>query len=70
MCYMLVIRSTWKPAREYIISNDDDCSSSLSYSVHLNRDGYVKFSYQSADTDVMFHFYVSRLCALCDALNS
>lgn len=56
---MFISRSVWKPAGQYIISNDDDCTSSLSYAVNLKHDGFVEFKYQHSDNDVMFHFYVS-----------
>lgn len=52
--------STWKLHKDYISSNDDDCTSSLSYSVDVKSKGSVMFTYQYADRDVIFHFYVQN----------
>ncbi|CAK8671048.1 unnamed protein product [Clavelina lepadiformis] len=52
--------SKWSPAGHYVVSNDDDCTSSLSYVVELRQAGAVSFSYQYPDDDVIFHFYVQN----------
>lgn len=52
--------SVWKAQKEYISSNDDDCSSSLSYSVEVRDKGTVTFKYQYVDEDIIFHFYIQN----------
>nr|CAB3258740.1 UPF0577 protein KIAA1324-like [Phallusia mammillata] len=53
-------RSVWKTTGQYLVSNDDDCTSSLSYAVNLKQDGFVNFKYQHSDSDMMFHFYIQN----------
>uniref|UniRef100_H2ZGD3 MRH domain-containing protein n=1 Tax=Ciona savignyi TaxID=51511 RepID=H2ZGD3_CIOSA len=52
--------SGWKPAGQYIVSNQDDCTSSLSFTVELQQKGVVSFNYQYSDPDLVFHFYVQN----------
>ncbi|XP_065103054.1 endosome/lysosome-associated apoptosis and autophagy regulator 1 [Paramisgurnus dabryanus] len=52
--------STWIPKGEYIASNTDECSSTLSYSVNLKKPGSVAFQYLYPDNSIFFEFYVQN----------
>lgn len=43
----------------YLESNRDECTVSLVYAVHLEKQGSVSFTYQYADNNIFFEFYVS-----------
>ena len=43
----------------YLESNRDDCTVSLIYAVHLEKQGSVSFTYQYPDNNIFFEFYVS-----------
>uniref|UniRef100_A0A3Q1KDL3 MRH domain-containing protein n=1 Tax=Anabas testudineus TaxID=64144 RepID=A0A3Q1KDL3_ANATE len=51
--------STWTPQGVYLESNRDECTVSLVYAVHLEKQGSVSFTYQYADNNIFFEFYVS-----------
>ncbi|XP_072569382.1 endosome/lysosome-associated apoptosis and autophagy regulator 1 isoform X2 [Paramormyrops kingsleyae] len=52
--------STWLPKGDYIASNSDECSSTLTYAVNLKQTGSVSFEYFYADNSVFFEFYVQN----------
>lgn len=43
----------------YLESNRDECTVSLVYAVHLEKQGSVSFTYQYPDNNIFFEFYVS-----------
>lgn len=43
----------------YLESNRDECTVSLVYVVHLEKQGSVSFTYQYPDNNILFEFYVS-----------
>lgn len=51
--------SSWTPQGVYLESNRDECTVSLVYAVHLERQGSVSFTYQYPDNNIFFEFYVS-----------
>uniref|UniRef100_A0A8C8M6Y1 MRH domain-containing protein n=1 Tax=Oncorhynchus tshawytscha TaxID=74940 RepID=A0A8C8M6Y1_ONCTS len=53
--------STWIPKGDYIASNIDECTSTLSYAVSLKKAGTVSFEYFYPDNTIFFEFYVSVL---------
>ena len=61
-------RSFWKTTGHSVVSNNDDCTSTLRYSVNLKQPGNVTFSYQYSDVNVIFHFFVC-IILLCKAIN-
>lgn len=56
---MLCCSSSWTPQGLYLESNRDECTVSLVYAVHLERQGSVSFTYQYPDNNIFFEFYVS-----------
>lgn len=61
MYLALPCSSTWIPKGDYIASNTDECSSTLSYAVSLKKPGSVSFQYIYPDNSIFFEFYVSSL---------
>uniref|UniRef100_A0A6Q2Z625 MRH domain-containing protein n=1 Tax=Esox lucius TaxID=8010 RepID=A0A6Q2Z625_ESOLU len=51
--------STWIPSGDYIASNIDECTATLSYSVSLKKAGTVSFEYFYPDKNIFFEFFVS-----------
>lgn len=51
--------STWTPAGDYIVSNTDECTATLSYAVSLKKPGIVSFEYFYPDNSIYFEFFVS-----------
>lgn len=58
--FVLCCSSSWTPQGVYLESNRDECTVSLVYAVHLERQGSVSFTYQYPDNNIFFEFYVSR----------
>lgn len=56
---MLFASSSWTPQGVYLESNRDECTVSLVYAVHLEKQGSVSFTYQYPDNNIFFEFYVS-----------
>uniref|UniRef100_A0A671YMS3 Endosome-lysosome associated apoptosis and autophagy regulator 1 n=1 Tax=Sparus aurata TaxID=8175 RepID=A0A671YMS3_SPAAU len=54
--------STWTPKGDYIASNTDECTATLSYAVSLKKPGTVSFDYFYPDNSIYFEFFVS--CSL------
>ncbi|XP_018610008.1 UPF0577 protein KIAA1324 isoform X1 [Scleropages formosus] len=52
--------STWVPKGDYIASNTDECTSTLTYTVSLKQSGTVAFEYFYPDSSVSFEFYVQN----------
>uniref|UniRef100_A0A3B4A9X4 MRH domain-containing protein n=1 Tax=Periophthalmus magnuspinnatus TaxID=409849 RepID=A0A3B4A9X4_9GOBI len=52
--------STWTPKGEYIASNTDECTATLSYSVNLKKPGVLTFEYLYPDNNVYFEFFVQN----------
>ncbi|KAL1020751.1 hypothetical protein UPYG_G00004170 [Umbra pygmaea] len=52
--------STWLPSGDYIASNIDECTATLSYSVSLKKAGNVFFEYFYPDNTIFFEFYVQN----------
>ncbi|KAM9771600.1 endosome/lysosome-associated apoptosis and autophagy regulator family member 2-like [Syngnathus typhle] len=52
--------STWTPHGVYLESNRDECTVSLVYVVHLEKQGSVSFTYQYPDNNIFFEFYVQN----------
>ncbi|XP_077565494.1 endosome/lysosome-associated apoptosis and autophagy regulator family member 2-like isoform X1 [Stigmatopora nigra] len=52
--------STWTPRGVYLESNRDECTVSLVYVVHLEKQGSVSFTYQYPDNNIFFEFYVQN----------
>ncbi|KAI7797815.1 endosome/lysosome-associated apoptosis and autophagy regulator 1 isoform X2 [Triplophysa rosa] len=62
--------STWIPKGDYIASNTDECSSTLSYAVSLKKPGSVSFQYIYPDNSIFFEFYVQNdQCQSTDSVN-
>lgn len=57
--FVLGCSSSWTPQGVYLESNRDECTVSLVYAVHLERQGSVSFTYQYPDNNIFFEFYVS-----------
>ena len=55
--------STWTPKGDYIASNTDECTTTLSYAVSLKKPGAVSFEYFYPDSSISFQFYVGILLA-------
>lgn len=58
--YMNCSNSTWVPRGDFIASNTDECSSTLSYAVSLKKPGSVSFQYLYPDSAVVFEFFVQN----------
>ncbi|KAF7650547.1 hypothetical protein LDENG_00123780 [Lucifuga dentata] len=52
--------SSWMPQGVYLESNRDECTVSLVYAVHLEKQGSVSFTYQYPDNNIFFEFYVQN----------
>ncbi|XP_061922405.1 endosome/lysosome-associated apoptosis and autophagy regulator family member 2-like [Entelurus aequoreus] len=52
--------SMWTPQGVYLESNRDECTVSLVYVVHLEKQGSVSFTYQYPDNNIFFEFYVQN----------
>ncbi|XP_076015395.1 endosome/lysosome-associated apoptosis and autophagy regulator 1 isoform X2 [Genypterus blacodes] len=52
--------STWTPKGEYIASNADECTSTLSYAVTLKKPGSLSFEYLYSDNSIYFEFFVQN----------
>uniref|UniRef100_A0A3P9J1C4 MRH domain-containing protein n=1 Tax=Oryzias latipes TaxID=8090 RepID=A0A3P9J1C4_ORYLA len=52
--------SSWTPQGMYLESNRDECTVSLVYVVHLEKQGSVSFTYQYPDNNILFEFYVQN----------
>ncbi|KAK7135854.1 hypothetical protein R3I94_014510 [Phoxinus phoxinus] len=52
--------STWIPKGDYVASNTDECTSTLSYAVSLKKPGSVSFQYFYPDSHIFFEFYVQN----------
>uniref|UniRef100_A0A673BBS9 Si:dkey-153k10.9 n=1 Tax=Sphaeramia orbicularis TaxID=375764 RepID=A0A673BBS9_9TELE len=50
--------SSWTPQGVYLESNRDECTVSLFYAVHLEKQGSVSFTYQYPDNTIFFEFFV------------
>lgn len=62
--------SMWIPKGDYIASNTDECSSTLSYAVSLKKPGSVSFQYLYPDNSIFFEFYVQNdQCQSTDSVN-
>ncbi|XP_056319615.1 endosome/lysosome-associated apoptosis and autophagy regulator 1 [Danio aesculapii] len=62
--------STWIPKGDYIASNTDECTSTLSYAVSLKKPGSVSFQYIYPDNHMFFEFYVQNdQCQSTDSQN-
>lgn len=64
--------SSWTPQGVYLESNRDECTVSLVYAVHLEKQGSVSFTYQYPDNNIFFEFYVRNIwsrttCTWADA---
>uniref|UniRef100_A0A8C4NMI3 Endosome-lysosome associated apoptosis and autophagy regulator 1 n=1 Tax=Dicentrarchus labrax TaxID=13489 RepID=A0A8C4NMI3_DICLA len=51
--------STWTPKGDYVSSNTDECTATLSYAVSLKKPGTVSFEYFYPDGSIYFEFFVS-----------
>lgn len=58
LCFSLCRSSSWLPQGVYLESNRDECTVSLVYAVHLEKQGSVSFTYQYPDNNIFFEFYV------------
>ncbi|XP_047426861.1 endosome/lysosome-associated apoptosis and autophagy regulator 1 [Mugil cephalus] len=54
------VNSTWTPKGEYIASNTDECTATLSYAVTLKKPGTLFFEYFYPDNSVYFEFFVQN----------
>lgn len=52
MCLLHLCSSTWIPKGDYIASNTDECTSTLSYAVSLKKPGSVSFQYFYPDNRI------------------
>nr|XP_046253411.1 endosome/lysosome-associated apoptosis and autophagy regulator 1 [Scatophagus argus] len=52
--------STWTPKGDYVASNTDECTATLSYAVSLKKPGTVSFEYFYPDNSIYFEFYVQN----------
>ncbi|XP_067095809.1 endosome/lysosome-associated apoptosis and autophagy regulator 1 [Osmerus mordax] len=52
--------STWTPKGDYIASNTDECTTTLSYAVSLKKPGAVSFEYFYPDSSIFFQFYIQN----------
>lgn len=53
--------STWTPQGDFVVSNTDECTATLSYAVNLKKPGTMSFEYFYPDSSVYFEFFVSIL---------
>ncbi|RVE70455.1 hypothetical protein OJAV_G00064830 [Oryzias javanicus] len=52
--------STWTPKGDYVASNTDECTATLSYAVSLKKPGTVTFEYFHPDSNIYFEFFVQN----------
>uniref|UniRef100_A0A669CZR2 Endosome-lysosome associated apoptosis and autophagy regulator 1 n=1 Tax=Oreochromis niloticus TaxID=8128 RepID=A0A669CZR2_ORENI len=52
--------STWTPKGDYIASNTDECTATLSYAVNLKQPGTLSFEYFYPDNSIYFEFFVQN----------
>ncbi|XP_072306191.1 endosome/lysosome-associated apoptosis and autophagy regulator 1 [Eucyclogobius newberryi] len=52
--------SSWTPRGEYIASNTDECTATLSYAVSLKKPGVLTFEYLYPDNNIYFEFFVQN----------
>uniref|UniRef100_A0A7N6A7U5 Uncharacterized protein n=1 Tax=Anabas testudineus TaxID=64144 RepID=A0A7N6A7U5_ANATE len=52
--------STWTPKGDYVASNMDECTATLSYAVSLKKPGTVFFEYFYPDNSIYFEFFVQN----------
>ncbi|XP_026189393.1 UPF0577 protein KIAA1324 [Mastacembelus armatus] len=52
--------STWTPKGDYVASNTDECTATLSYAVNLKKSGTVSFEYFYPDSSIYFEFFVQN----------
>lgn len=52
--------STWIPKDDFIASNIDECTATLSYAVNLKKPGTLSFEYFYPDERIFFEFYVQN----------
>ncbi|KAL6119742.1 elapor1 [Pungitius sinensis] len=52
--------STWTPKGDYITSNTDECTATLSYAVSLKKPGTVSFEYFYPDDNIYFEFFIQN----------
>ncbi|XP_038139013.1 endosome/lysosome-associated apoptosis and autophagy regulator 1 [Cyprinodon tularosa] len=52
--------STWTPKGEYVASNTDECTATLSYAVNLKKPGSLYFEYFYPDSNIYFEFFVQN----------
>ena len=60
----MIDRSGWAARGKYLVSDVVNCTAILSYTAELVRPGFVTFSYQHEDNNVMFTFEVFDLFLL------
>ncbi|CAL8323341.1 unnamed protein product [Merluccius merluccius] len=53
-------KSMWVPKGDYIASNIDECTTTLSYAVNLKKAGAVSFEYLYPDNNIYFEFFVQN----------
>uniref|UniRef100_A0A673CXH9 Si:ch211-163l21.8 n=1 Tax=Sphaeramia orbicularis TaxID=375764 RepID=A0A673CXH9_9TELE len=58
--HIICSNSTWTPKGDYIVSNTDECTATLSYAVSLKKPGSVSFEYFYPDSSVYFEFFVQN----------
>lgn len=62
--------STWTPKGDYVASNTDECTATLSYAVSLKKPGTVAFEYFYPDSGIYFEFFVQNdQCQSTDSQN-
>uniref|UniRef100_A0AAQ4P2U6 Endosome-lysosome associated apoptosis and autophagy regulator 1 n=1 Tax=Gasterosteus aculeatus aculeatus TaxID=481459 RepID=A0AAQ4P2U6_GASAC len=52
--------STWTPKGDYVTSNTDECTATLSYAVSLKKPGTVSFEYFYPDDSIYFEFFIQN----------
>ncbi|XP_068996466.1 endosome/lysosome-associated apoptosis and autophagy regulator 1 [Embiotoca jacksoni] len=52
--------STWTPKGDYVASNTDECTATLSYAVSLKKTGTLLFEYFYPDNSISFEFFVQN----------
>ncbi|KAM6924795.1 endosome/lysosome-associated apoptosis and autophagy regulator 1 [Xenentodon cancila] len=52
--------STWTPKGDYVASNTDECTATLSYAVSLKEPGTLSFEYFYPDSGIYFEFFVQN----------
>ncbi|KAM8831040.1 endosome/lysosome-associated apoptosis and autophagy regulator 1 isoform 1-T2 [Synchiropus picturatus] len=52
--------STWTPKGDYVASNTDECTATLSYAVSLKKPGTVSFQYFYPDSSIYFEFFIQN----------